>query len=396
MDNLRVSTGTFTVTSRMRELVDEVLTSGIISYGEKSRMYERGFAKIHNCKYAVLSNSGTSSLLIALQALKEIHLWNDGDEVIVPATTFVATSNIVMHNRMIPVFVDIEAKTYGIDPKRIEEKITEKTRAIIPVHLFGQPCNMTEVRKIAKKYRLKIIEDSCECMFVTHRGEMVGSLGDIGCFSSYVAHLVVTGVGGISTTNTPEYAAKMRSLVNHGLNLPNLNLDKYASPQPMVGRKFLFDSIGHSFRITEFEAALGVAQLETYQDMLKIRRRNARHLGAGIEYLNNHWGDIFIPAPKEPWNGHAYMMYPILLNKRNGETISKKPLTDFLNDHGIETRDMPPLLGQPGNPYCDLKREDYPVSDWVERSGFYVGCHQDLTPKHIQHVLSCLELWVEG
>ena len=139
IDNRKVSTGAFYTTPRMKELIDEVLTSGQISYGKMSRQFERIFARIHDTKYATLSNSGTSSLHVALQTLKELHGWEDGDEVLVPATTFVATANIVNHVDMIPVFVDIEPDSYGINPDLIEAKITDKTSAIIPVHLFGKP-----------------------------------------------------------------------------------------------------------------------------------------------------------------------------------------------------------------------------------------------------------------
>lgn len=192
-----VGTGTFKTTEYMRNLVNQVLDSGRISYGPLSLAFEKRFAALHQCAYAILSNSGTSSLHVALQALKEIHNWGWG-QVIVPATTFVATPNIVTHNSMTPVFVDVDPVTYNLNPALLEAAITVDTRAIIPVHLFGQPANMTEIRAIADKHGLKIIEDSCETMFVKHGNQVVGSWGDIGCFSTYVAHLVVTGVGGVS------------------------------------------------------------------------------------------------------------------------------------------------------------------------------------------------------
>jgi dTDP-4-amino-4,6-dideoxygalactose transaminase len=279
----------------MRLYLNQVLDSNRISYGEKSLAFEKKFAKLHNCEYAILSNSGTSALEVALQAMKEVNGWDDGDEVIVPATTFVATANVVIHNHMEPVFVDIDAVTYGINPRLAHEAVTDKTRAIIPVHLFGQPCEMNAVMAVAKEQGLGVIEDSCETMFADHHGQSVGSMGDIGCFSTYVAHLLVTGVGGICTTNNAAYAAKIRSLVNHGLELQHLNPGDNFAPQPTVGRRFSFDTMGHSYRITEMEAALGLAQLDDLyiHDMLTIRRRNARHLTAGLRLLNQGNGDIF-------------------------------------------------------------------------------------------------------
>lgn len=384
-----IYTGTFSTTSKVHQYIGEVLDSERISYGDKSRAFEQQFAALHASKYATLSNSGTSSLHVALQTLKEIHFWNSGDEVIIPATTFVATANIIRHNLMNPIFVDIESDYYGIDVTKIEEKITDRTRAIIPVHLFGQSCNMTAIMEIAEKYNLKIIEDSCEAMFVKHHDAPVGSMGDIGCFSMYVAHLITAGVGGISITNNPEYAAKMRSLVNHGLQIADLNLDEHMSPQPMLNRRFHFEDVGHSFRITEFEAAVALAQLEDHKDMLKIRRRNGKHYTASLKLINSMYEkSVYHAAQIADNNEHAYMMYSLLLNKRNGKIISKKPYTDYLNEQGIETRDMLPILGQPA--YLYLSPSDYPISHWVAESGFYVGCHQGLTVDDVQYVLNAL------
>ena len=384
---MKVTTGTFKADDLTRQLVNEVLDSGYIGYGEKSREFEQRFASLHSSRYATLSNSGTSALHIALQTLKEIHRWSSGDEVIVPATTFVATPNIVKHNRMIPTFVDIEYETYGIDPSLIESAITERTRAIIPVHLFGQPCKMDEILEIAKSHDLKVIEDSCEAMFVTHNGKPVGSMGDIGCFSMYVAHLITAGVGGISTTSNPEYAEKMRSLVNHGLRIKDLNLDENMAPQPMINREFKFDSTGHSYRITEFEAAVALAQLETHKKMLKVRRRNGKHYIASLELINKSYNPDFYKLPyKLAENEHSYMMFPIVLNRSYG--VEKYDIKPFLNERGIETRDMLPILGQPA--YSYLSASDFPISYVVRNYGFYVGSHQDLTVEHISYVCEIL------
>lgn len=386
-----IRTGAFRTTARMRELINRILDSNWIThYGDMSRRFEQEFARLHSSKFATLSNSGTSSLHVALQALKELHGWNDGDEVIVPATTFVATANIVKHVNMMPVFVDIEPDSYGVDPDLIEAKITSRTRAIIPVHLFGQPCKMQEIMPIAEAHDLRIIEDSCEAMFVSQKGRPVGSMGDIGCFSMYVAHLVTAGVGGISITSNPDYASKMRSLVNHGLSAYNLNMDEHFQPRLMLGRKFLFDTTGHSYRLTEFEAAIGLAQLDTWEDMIRTRNRNGKHLTASLRLINsNYESPVYKVAERLPGNEHAYMMYPIVLNRdRSGAIVSKHKLTDFLNARGIETRDMLPILRQPA--YSYLPPQDYPVSDWIEQSGFYVGSHQFLSVDDIKYILEAL------
>ena len=162
------------ISSKAKEYVNQVLDANRLSYGPFLQAFERDFSNLHDCKFGIISNSGTSSLQVALQALKDIHGWQDGDEVLVPAVTFVATSNIVLHNRMQPVFVDIEKDYYEIDPALIEAKITLRTRAIIVVHLFGQPCDMDPILNIAKKYNLKIIEDSCETMFARYKDAVWG------------------------------------------------------------------------------------------------------------------------------------------------------------------------------------------------------------------------------
>ena len=385
LEKRHVGTGTFEATDRMRELVNEVLDSGRISYGPFSQRFEREFAHLHGCNYGILSNSGTSSLHVALQALKEVHNWADWDEVIVPALTFVATINIVLHNRMTPVFVDVEPQTYGMDAALMNLAVTERTRAVIPVHLFGQPCEITAIERVAEHHGLKIIEDSCETMFVRHHEKVVGSFGDIACFSMYNAHLLTTGVGGIATSDSPIYASKMRSLVNHGLDIGELYVDANFSPRPATGRSFRFTHAGHSFRITELEAALGLAQLEDVHGMLAGRRRNALHIGAKLRMLNEHM-DAQLRLPEvAPGNEHAWMMFPIVMDADPTGEINKQTLTAHLNKHGIETRDMMPITNQPiFTEYLDP--QNFPEARHINKAGFYVGCHQGLTPEDIEYM----------
>lgn len=379
-----LTVGWFEATEEMRDNLLDVMDSGILSYGKYSREFEALFAQLHECEYATLVNSGTSALLIALQALKEVGGWKEGDEVIVPATTFVATSNVVLHLGLEPVFVDI-APDLNIDPGLIEQAITPRTRAIIPVHLCGKPANMPRIMEIARKHNLRVIEDSCEAMFVGIGGRSVGSWGDVGCFSTYVAHVITTGVGGVCTTNDRELAGRIRSLANHGLALEYLNPDANFQPRPMGNRRFLFDRIGHSFRSTEMEAAVGLPQLYEFQSVLRKRTRNAKQLAAGLKIINKWAGDplyVFEPDPVG-LGTHAWMIYPILLQKDH----DKEPLMSWLNSQGVETRDLMPLLGQPADPYASLASDDFPMSRWVNESGFYVGCHQYLSSDDIQEIV---------
>lgn len=381
----KIGVGTFKVTDRMREYVNDVLDKERISYGYYSQTLEREFATIHQSNFAVLSNSGTSSLQVALQALKELRGWKDGDEVLIPAVTFVATANIVIQNNMIPVPVDVDLVHYEMDHrilrKNKENLINSDTRAIIPVHLFGQPCDMTNLMVIAKEHNLAVIEDSCECMFVKHAGRMVGSFGDVGCFSTYVAHLLTTGVGGIATTDDPELAAKMRSLVNHGRDGIYISVDddkglEGSALKEVISRRFNFESIGHSYRITEMESALGLAQLDDYVKMIDQRNINAFILTKKLKKFEPKLG---LPKVRHDTQ-HAWMMYPIMV--MDGD---KEKLTQHLEENGIETREMLPLINQPcykgwWNP------QDYPRAQKVDECGFYVGCHQDLTEDDLTYI----------
>lgn len=377
----------------MRQYVNDVLDSGQISYGKYSRQFEQEFARLHGCEYAILSNSGTSALQVALQAMKEIHGWPDGSQVIVPATTFIATANIVRHCRMRPVFVDVSPFTYNMDMEQVSPLLSSDVKAVIPVHLLGQPANVARLKEIIKQsgYEIKIIEDSCEAMFVAEDGKPVGSLGEIGCFSFYNAHILTTGVGGMSTTNNPEYAAKMRGIVNHGLRIDQLNPDDNFSPRPVAGRRFIFDTYGHSYRQTELESALGVAQLEDWECIIPTRQRNAEYYQERIKDINNRYGNPFHFQELEQGRASAFMMFGLVLNKRDGKCVDKTAILKTLNSHGIETRDIPSCLGH--SVYSWVSLPDFPVSGWIYYSGFYTGCQPSLTLDDIDYVVDCIEAY---
>jgi dTDP-4-amino-4,6-dideoxygalactose transaminase len=361
-----------------------VLRSNRLSYGPFTEKFERQFARLHGCRFGIMTNSGTSALQIALSALKEMNGWADGDEVIVPALTFVATANVVLHNRMTPVFVDVERDYYGLDPDLLEAKITPRTRAVIPVHLFGMPCALAPIMEIARRRGLKVIEDSCETMFARYGGKWVGSFGEIGCFSTYVAHLIVTGVGGLCTTDHPDLAIKLRSLMNHGRDSIYISIDDDENKtseelKTVVARRFSFISVGYSFRVTEMEAAIGLAQLEKWEEMIAHRRANARYLIAGLSDLADR---IQLPRLR-PDAEHSFMMFPVVL--RQG---GKEEMVNYLEQNGVETRDMLPLINQPAyRKLFPINDRDYPAADWINRSGFYIGCHQDLTTVDLDYVI---------
>ncbi|MFI5346125.1 MAG: DegT/DnrJ/EryC1/StrS family aminotransferase [Elusimicrobiota bacterium] len=378
-----IGVGGFALTPRARRYVNQVLDSNRLSYGPFHRRFEAGFAAEHDSRHAIFCNSGTSALHIALQALKEKHGWKDGDEVLVPAVTFIATSNVVLHNRMKPVFVDVDPLTYNIDPAKLEAKITKRTRAVIPVHLLGLPADMDPILAVARKRKLRVVEDSAETMFARYKGRKVGSLGDIGCFSTYVAHYIVTGVGGLATTSDPDLYVRLRSLMNHGRDSIYLSIDDKGKTRAkfheIVAKRFQFVSAGHSFRATELEAALGLAQLQEKGGIVKARTAMARRLSAGLKEFSDRLQLPTCPADRD----HTFMLYGLVLR---GE--DKTPLLNFLEDRGVETRDLLPLINQPvyrkmfGN--LDAR---YPVAAALNRSAFYIGCHQYMTPADADYVV---------
>jgi perosamine synthetase len=373
----QIGLGTFQTTDRMRTLINRVLDSSRLSYGPMSQAFESRFAAMHGCKYGVLSNSGTSSLLVALQTLRELHGWEDGDEVLCPALTFVSGINIVIQNRLKPVLVDID-DYWNIDCNLIEQTITPRTRAIMPVHLFGQPCDIRSVKEIADKYKIAIIEDSCEAAFASQAGKSISSWGDMGCHSFYMAHLITTGVGGITLTNSRDYAMKLRSLCNHGLSYWHLSNNEEFDPM-MLSRHFVFDSIGHSARITELESALGLAQLDDWQDIKAKRQANHQYF---IDMLTGLHDEGFIRLPCSRADvSYTPMMFPIATL-----TESKHSLMSHLTERGIGVRDTLPLTCQPA--YKGLFNEDdYPKAKFMNERGLYWPVHQGLTKSDLDYII---------
>ena len=392
MNKKNLGVGTLEITPNAIKYVNEALKNERLSYGFFIKKFEQKLSSAHGCKFGVMVNSGTSALSIAVACLKETEEWQDGDEIIVPAVTFIASSNVIIEHNLRPIFVDVDPLTYNIDHQKIEEKITKRTRAIMVVHLFGQPAEMDPIIKISKKYKLKLIEDSAETMIAKYKGMPVGSFGDISCFSTYVAHLVVTGVGGLAATKNPTYAEILRSLANHGRDGIYIDIDddKDKSDEilkEIISRRFHFIRRGYSFRVTELEGALGLAQLEVIIDNIKKRQKNAQYLTKSLKKYDNK---IQLPYISD-YSEHVFMMYPIVLKKeiidnRNG--IQKVELVNYLEQNGIETRDMLPLINQPF--YIEMfgfKKGDYPVADWINDNGFYIGCHQKMGKEELNYIL---------
>lgn len=239
--------------NEFKYLTDAFLSTWISSSGEYIGRFEKGFADYCDCKHGVTVSNGTVALHLALVALGI----GKGDEVIIPDLTFAATINTVLHANATPVIVDIEENSWCISPAEIEKAITPKTKAIIPVHIYGQACDMKSIMAIAKKHNLKVIEDCAEAHGATFDGKKVGSHGDIGCFSFYGNKVITTGEGGMCTTNNSELDEKMRILRDHGMSRT---------------KRYWHDVVGYNYRMTNLQAAIGLAQLERIDVIHKNRK----------------------------------------------------------------------------------------------------------------------------
>lgn len=248
-------------------------------HGEYVKQFEIEFAQYHGVKNAIAVNTGTAALHIAIAALDI----GPGDEVIVPPFTFIATASSILHNNAIPIFADIDNKTYTLDPKSVEEKITENTKAIIPVHLAGIPADMIELRKIASKYDLAIIEDACQSIGAKCDDKIVGSIGDFGCFSFYPSKNITTGEGGMIITNNDKLADECRLIRHHG--------------EPSW---YVYNRLGYNYRMTEIQGAIGRVQLRKVDNFIKIRNDNAKYLSEAISNIEGidppHVPDYCEPA----------------------------------------------------------------------------------------------------
>ena len=231
-------------------VTEAIKSTWISSSGKFITQFESMFAEFCSTNHAVATSNGTTALHLAIESLNI----GSGDEVIVPSLTFAATANAILHSGATPVFVDSLNYHWNIDPEKISGAITPKTKAILAVHLYGHPCDMTQIMKIAKKYNLFVIEDCAEATGATINGEKVGSIGDIGCFSFFGNKIITTGEGGMCITNNADLNERMRLLRDHGM-------DK--------SKKYWHTEIGYNYRMTNLNAAIGVAQMEQIDLFLK-------------------------------------------------------------------------------------------------------------------------------
>ena len=393
----KIGVGYAYVSDIEKKYVNEALDASRLSQGKMVHKFEKDFAALHDQKYGIACNSGTSALHVGVEVMKEIHGWKEKSEVLVPAITFIATSNAVMHAGLTPVFVDVDPVTYNMDPAKIEEKITANTIGMIPVHTFGQPCDMDPIMEIAEKHGLWVMEDCAEAHFATYKGRKVGSFGEIGAFSTYVAHTITTGVGGVITTNDQKMAEISRSLIAHGractCEVCLASDPRKVCPLRMktqMDKRFMMVRMGYSYRIGELEGAIGLGQLENRDIIMGNRKKNAAYLTDKLQDTKD-----VLQLPETPdYVDHSYMMYPIVVKKE--ASFTREDITHFIEAKNVETRPMLPLLNQPiyQEIFGDIEK-DYPVAEWIDHNGFYVGCHHGLTEKELDKIVEGIHDFLE-
>lgn len=355
---------------RELEYVSDCLNTGwISSAGKYVDAFEIEFAKYCNAEYAVAVSNGTVALHLALVALGI----GADDEVIIPSFTMIASAVAVCYTGATPVFVDVDSDTWNIDVSKIEEKITSKTKAIMPVSIFGHPCDMEEIWALAAKYQLKIVEDAAESHGAEYRGQKTGGLADITTFSFFANKNLTTGEGGMVVTNDKGLFEKVKYYKNLCF--------------PLTGpRTYIHEDIGFNYRISNIHAAIGLAQVEKANEYRTLRIKNGslyqKHLQeiAGItlqqtkkDVLNVHW-----------MNG--LVIEPSLFGKTRDELMT------YLKSHGIDSRTF--FVGMHKQPAlinygCDTG-DTYPITDWLSENGFYLPSASSLTESDIEGICSLI------
>lgn len=352
--------------------VNQALDTGwLSSAGPLVRQFENDFSRFLGVKHAVTVNTGTAALHVALLACGI----GPGDEVIVPAFTMAATWLAVIYTGATPVFVDAEADTYNLDPNLIEAKVTPRTRAIIPVHIYGHPCELDPIMAIAVKHGLKVIEDAAEAHGATYHNRLVGGIGDLGCFSFYANKLLTTGEGGMVVTNDDKLAGLARSFK-----------DLCHSPH----KRFIHDRIGYNYRMTNLQAAVGVGELIHLPEYVKQKNHMADLYTQGLKDIPG----LILPKTADGVT-NVYWMYAIRVSPEFG--LSRDELRLQLADSGVETRDFfyaptdQPVL----SPYLQ-PQDHYPVTDSLSSTGLYLPSGLAITDTQIGTVVSAISTLRKG
>jgi len=362
----------------IKEVVD-TLRSGWWGTGPKTERFEDNFKAYEGTKYAVAVNSATAGHHIALKVLGI----GPGDEVITTPLTFVSDANVIVHCGAKPIFADADINTWNIDPREIEKKITKKTRAILPVHLHGRPCDMSSILKIAEKYKLPVINDAAHAVEAEYKGKKLGSMGDMSVYSFYVTKNLATGEGGMVTTDIKKYADSLRVWRLHGLS-------KDAWKRYSVTHFSLYEAMvpGYKYNLTDIASSIGIHQLRRIEKNLKIRAKIWKMYDQGFrdEEL------LTLPAPVEKNIRHAMHLYAILINLERLK-VNRNEFVDRLIKENIGSGvHFAPIHLQPY--YRDTygyKKGDFPNAEFIGDRILSLPLGANLTDKDVLDVIDAVK-----
>lgn len=343
-----------TLIGNEHKYVNDCLNSNwISSAGKYISLFESRFAEVCGAKYGVSCSNGTTALHLALM----VYGIGEGDEVIIPDFTMIATANAVKYTGAQPVFVDAELETWNIDVTKVEAKITGKTKAIIPVHTYGHPCNLDAIQVLAKKYNLIVIEDAAEAHGAEYKGRKIGSISDVTCFSFYANKIISTGEGGMITTNNKEFYEKAIIIRDHAF-----------SEEMHFWHKYL----GYNYRMTNLQAAIGLAQVENFDELVNRRIRNARYYMSVLENIPG----ITFPTQQDQVK-NVFWMFSVLINEES--KINRDDLRYWLAENGVETRTFfIPMHLQPVY-YNQQHDNEYPNAEYLCKHGMYLPSSGNLS-----------------
>lgn len=362
--------------------INEVVASlktGWLGTGPKVKKFEEMFAAYKGAKHAIALNSCTAGLHLAMLAIGI----KPGDEVIVPTMTFAATANSVIHAGGRPVFADCERETMNIDPADIERKITKRTKAIIPVHFAGRPCNMDAIMSIARKNKLKVIEDCAHAIESEYHGRKTGTFGDLGCFSFYVTKNIVTGEGGMVITNTHKYADKIKVLGLHGMSK-----DAWKRFSDSGYKHYQVVYAGFKYNMMDMQAAIGIHQLPRIEKYWQHRKQI-------WDVYNQAFKDlpVITPLKEEPHTRHALHLYTLLLDI-NRLRISRDEFLMRMTNHniGIGVHYIALHLQPYYRKTFGYKKGDFPNAEWISARTVSLPLSAKLTDDDVKDVISAVRL----
>lgn len=352
--------------NELKYVADCINTNWISSKGDYITRFEKGFAEFCGAAHGVSCTNGTAALHLALESLGI----GRGDEVIIPDLSMVAVAYAVSYTGAVPVLIDAKKETWNIDEDKIEEKITKKTKAIIPVHTYGHPCEMDRITELAKKHNLYVIEDAAEAHGALYKNKKAGSLGDIACFSFYANKIITTGEGGMLVTKDKAIADKARYLMNMAFSKP----------------RFLHQDRGFNYRMTNLQAAIGLAQLEKIDELMNNRIANAQLYNR----LLKDTPGITLP-PCLPHIRNVYWMYSVLIEEDFG--LSRDKVMEKLSVDGIDTRNFFfPMHKQPFFKKLGIKFSgSYPVSEGLSRKGINLPSGSGLKKEDVKRVADAIK-----